>query len=199
MKKHTLLLLLIMIIAISFSACKDDESSPTNNDTTNIPESEFPTTATGGDPRGTYTPNTPAASTKLPAATGGYSFVMSYTKNTGSGTLKLEGASATSGTYTNTNLVLEVEGAAKVMMGSTEILSYPFPSDDPDDEFAPFSSLPPTGTWRVDGNTLIFNDDMEGLGFAVTSKGLFAVHSQAIEYMTIPFGTATISIGLRKQ
>lgn len=194
MKKHTLLLLLIMIIAISFSACKDDESSPTNNDTTNIPESEFPTTATGGDPRGTYTPNTPAASTKLPAAPSGFSYTMSYTKNTGSGTLKLEGTSATSGTYTNTNLKVEVEGVAKVMMGSTQVYSQAFPGENPD-EFNPFNSMPATGTWRADGSMLYFNDDTEGINFTVTSKGLFAVQDIPV----LSFGTATISIGMRKQ
>ncbi len=190
MKKHTLLLLLTMIIAISFSACKDDESSPSTSN--NIPESEFPATATGGDPRGTYTPNTPAASTKLPPSTAAYSFSMNYTKNTGSGTLKLEGTSATSGTYTNTNMKFDVVGEVKITAGGMSS-SYPFPGDDPE-AVDPFSGMPANGTWKVEGNTIFFDDDGEGIDFTVTSKGLFAVQTE-----NIVFGTTTISIGMRKQ
>lgn len=195
MKKHALLLVIAFIMAIGFSACSEDSSAPAdNNNSGNIPESEFPTTATGGDPRGTYTPNTPAASTKLPPPPTGFTFSMTYTKNTGSGTVKLEGSSATSGTYTNTNLVIEIAGIAKVMSGSTEVFSYPFPSSDPN-EFNPFSTMAATGTWRVDGNKLYFNDETEGMDFTVTSKGLFAVHTIPVQ----TFGSAIFSIGMRKQ
>lgn len=198
--KHSILYLCMVMFTISFIACKDDATSSNNNNNNNnngnnIPESEFSYTASGGDPRGTYTPNTPTASAKLPTPPSGYSFAMNYTKNTGSGTLTLEGTSATSGTYTKTNLVLEVEGAANVKLGSTTVYTYPFPSAD---YKIPFADLPNTGTWKVEGNTLFFNGSTTGMNFSTTSKGIFLIHSQEILLNNISYGTATLSVGLRK-
>lgn len=199
--KHSILYLCMVMFTISFIACKDDATSSSNNNNNNnnngnnIPESEFSYTASGGDPRGTYTPNTPTASTKLPTPPTGFSFAMNYTKNTGSGTLTLEGTSATSGTYTKSNLVLEVEGTAKVMSGSTVVFSYPFPTTD---YKVPFADLPNTGTWKVEGTKLYFNDSTQGMDFSTTSKGIFSITTQEIVISSVPYGTATLSVGLRK-
>lgn len=187
MKKHLLVFLSMAFIALAFAACSNDSSSPSPTNS-NIAESEFPTTATGGDPRGTYTPNTPMISMKLPTMPVG-SMTISYTKNTGSGTIVLEGSTATSGTYKSTDFKMEVEGKMKISIPGFPEQEIPFPGTEAPD--IGFDAPKPNGTWRIQNGQLFFDDETEGSGYTVTSKGLFFVNSYTEQGMT---GAATVAL-----
>ncbi len=180
MKKHLLVFLSMAFIALTFAACSNDSSSPSPTNS-NIAESDFPTTATGGDPRGTYTPNTPMVSMKLPTLPVG-SMSISYTKNTGSGTIVFEGATATSGTYKSTDFTMQVEGKMKISFPGFPEQETPFPGDESPD--IGFDAPKPTGTWRVVNGQLFLDDETEGSGYTVNSKGLFFVNSYTESGMT---------------
>ncbi len=191
MKKHLLVFLSLAFIALTFAACSDDSSSPSTNNSSNITESEFPTTATGGDPRGTYTPNTPMISMKLPTMPIG-SMTISYTKNTGSGTITFEGSSATSGTYKSTDFKMEVEGKMNISFPGIPDQEIPFPGEGTPD--VGFDAPKSNGTWRVVNGQLFLDDETEGSGYTVNSKGLFFVNSYTEEGMT-----GSVSVALRKK
>ena len=190
MKKSVAYFLSVMLAVFVLSSCKDDDKSPTsgNNGNSNIPESEFPVTATGGDPRGTYTPNTPAITLKYTPSSEGLALTTTFTKNTGSGSITIQGASATAGTYTLNKMTLDIQGKMKLTNNGQVLGEQPFfPGDVLD-------STKPSGTWKVENGKLIFDNDDEGSSYTVTSKGLFFVSDLDFEEL----GTGTMSMCFRK-
>lgn len=191
MKKSVVYFLSVILAVFVLSSCKDDASSPSsgNNGNSNVPESEFPTTAKGGDPRGTYTPNTPAIVLKYNPSSEDLVLTTTFTKNTGSGSITLQGASATSGTYTLNNMSLDIQGKLKLTRNGQVLGEQPFfPGDVLD-------STKPTGTWKVENGKLIFENEDEGSSYTITSKGLFFVSDLDFESL----GTGTMSMCFRKK
>lgn len=191
MKKQVVLFVLASVFAFIMSSCKDDSTSPApgGGTVTNISESEFPTTATGGDPRGTYTPNTPVISIKYSPASESMTLSTTFTKNTGTGSMTLKGSSATSGTYTVSNMKLDIQGKMRLTRNGEVLAEQPFhPADVLD-------SNKPSGTWKVISGKLYFDDETEGPAYTVTSKGLFFVSDLDFEDL----GTGIMSMAMRKQ
>lgn len=161
--------LALVVAAVALGAC-GDSSGPSDG---NIAESDFPRTATGGDPRGTYSPNTPLfAWFNLPTGVS-----VDMTRNGGSGTIEVAGSSATSGTFTATNMQLDVAGT--ISGGGVTI---PFDFDDLDQG----SLTSGSGTWRViPGNRIEMQpneagEDPDTIGFSVTGRGLFFVTADTV-------------------
>ena len=99
------------------------------------------------------------------------------TRNGGSGTIELAGGSATSGTYTMSNVRIDVAGTI-----SGGGLSIPFDFADLDQDVLTSGN----GTWRVlAGNQIELTpneagEDPDTIGYSVTGSGLFLVSGDTI-------------------
>ena len=169
--RHVRLAVLTLVTsAVALGAC-GDSSGPGNGD--NVSESDFPRTATGGDPRGTYSPNDPLlAWFNLPPAVG-----VNMSRNSGTGTIEVTGSSATSGSFTMSNVQLDVAGT--ISGGGVTI---PFDFSDVDQGLLTSGS----GTWRVLPNNLLEmkpddpTEDPDTVGFSTTGRGLFFVTADTV-------------------
>ncbi|MFN5308911.1 MAG: hypothetical protein ACK5C0_05595 [Candidatus Kapaibacterium sp.] len=170
MKKYLMFIITAAILSLGFTSCKDDTTTaPATKIGDNITESQFPITITAGDPRGTYTPNTPAMKFTFPPIQGS-NIAMTYTKNTGSGTLIIQGATPQSGTYTTNKLQFDIRGYMDFTVPGEPTERIPFPAEG---EESFFEEVQPSGTWQIIGNKIYFDDNTEGAEFTVTDKGLF--------------------------
>lgn len=112
------------------------------------------------------------------------------TANSGSGIIKFEGSSASSGTYSQTNLSLNVKGSFNLsILGTTTPLMLEEIGAGANMGFSKTS-----GTWKVIGNTLSVNDGT-ALPFAVDSKGLYLLSSNTIPGLS---GNFTIILTFKK-
>lgn len=192
MKKYLMFIIAATVLSLGFTSCKDDTmTSPASSGNANITEAQFPTTITAGDPRGTYTPNTPAMKFSIPPVQG-VTIAMTYTKNTGSGTIILQGTSRNSGTYTTNNLQFDIRGYMDITIPEEAPQRIPFPAEG---EGSFFEEVQPTGTWEVIGNKIYFDDNTEGAEFTVTDKGLFMYS----EIETDSEEKGSFFLGLRKK
>jgi len=178
-----LAVLAAVLCATIVGACNDSLASGDGD----IAEADFARTATGGDPRGTYTPNTPLfAWFNLPAG-----FGIDLTRNGGTGTIEFAGSSATSGTYTLTDVQLDIAG-------SMTALGVTIPFD--------FSGMHQSmlgeggGTWTVlSSDRLVLRPNAAGenadtLGYAATTRGLFLVSTDTVA----PGQVTTMVVGFRR-
>ncbi len=167
-KQKNILLSLAALAVMVIAGCSKDSGTnvvvtPDPTKSADIAASAFATSATGGDPRGLYAPNTPLSA--LSAA----GLSATFGTNTGTGTIKLEGSSASAGTYTTNNFSLSIKGVS-INAGALGSFSLP------DTTVARLISIPSTGTWEYSSGKLLFNKQDFG-GIAVTDKALFLIRS----------------------
>ncbi len=157
------------VLIFSLTGCqKNDNPATSSTDPTasaNIAASAFLQTATGGDPRATYAPNSPMleffANPNLPAT-----FQTQIQSQSGSGTITLAGSSASSGTYSTNNLSMFAIGSISATYnGQTFTAPLAFSS----------GILKTNGTWSVISQSKIVMDSQDTLSYAVNDKGLFLI------------------------
>ncbi|MHB1051325.1 MAG: hypothetical protein ACYC09_14700 [Bacteroidota bacterium] len=192
---HAVIFVFSLLVLVG---CKKDETSPTSNtNTVNEPANltleqaiaEISIAQDGADPRGLYYINTPFVTFKTNDTTTGLQY-KSETKNGGSGTIKVEGASAIEGTWTSTNVNVTVDLVLTVTTnGVPEDVQFAPTADD-------LKGLngSNSGTWKVIGDKMVMNtngstEPADTSNFGTTSKGLF----RAIE-----FGNLTVFQILKK-
>lgn len=182
MRKNILFSLLTISIfsAMIMSGCKKDDSSPTSSTTTpTIPndltnEQALAEAQNGAqiDPRGTYYVNSPFLTfiTQNSAVELQYK---SQTSNGGSGTFKMEGSSATEGTWSTTNVSINVDLVLTITMNASSSDQVVKPTAD---DLKGFNGNN-TGTWKTIGDKMIITvngqADADTSDYGVTSKGLF--------------------------
>lgn len=157
-------------VALALAGCGggDDPLDPSSS--ANIALGEFPQASSGGDPRGTFTPNEPlVAFFNLPAG-----FAVDLTRNRGTGTITVSGATAASGTITASGVTFDVAGTIRTPIGNVPL--------DPED-FSTITEGSGTVTWRViAGNRMVVVSSQEPepdtLEYARTPRGLFLIDSE---------------------
>jgi hypothetical protein len=166
------------------TAC-GDSSGPGGGD--GVPADDFPRAATGGDPRGSYTPNAPLlAFFDLPTGV-----EVRLTRNGGSGSLTLAGSSATEGTYTAAGVRLDVAGTVRAFG-----VVVPIDLDD-------FDTSGPVGdgdgTWRaIAGGRLELRgagEPPDTVGYAADGRGLVLVQADTLS----PGEVSTTVIAFRRR
>jgi hypothetical protein len=153
----------------------------------NIPTASMPKTSTGGDIRGNYAINEPFVS--VVSDIQGLTITPMTTANSGTGTMKFEGSSASSGTYTQTNLKPNLQGSINLSILGANI---PISLSELGDAFA-MNVGKTTGTWKVTGNNLSINDGTP-LPYTVDSKGLYLISSAP----AMGLGSITIILAFKK-
>lgn len=174
MKTTSRIIVCILSIIIIYGCSSDSNPTTTSGDPTksaNVGASEFPSSVTSGDPRGFYAPNTPLI--HISGSLLGSPLSYEAQTNTGTGTLKLEGSSATGGTYTGTNLKFDVKGLKLKVTIAGQTVAQDIPT-----ETIAATYQKTSGTWVVDSKGQMILDQKDTLGpYTVNSKGLFFIRT----------------------
>ncbi len=187
MKNYILLLSFIFLFVLTSCKKNDNTSGPSGPSPASSPDistSNFVQTPDGGDPRGTYAPNSPVFNiflNSIPNAT----VIQQYTSDTGGGTIKLSGSSSNNGTYTANNLTINVNGKISIYQGKdSTIIPISFPNA--------FGSG--SGSWSVIAKGVMVLDNADTVQYAVNTKGIF------LQYPVIDNGTnyGTAVLALKK-
>ncbi len=179
-------------------ACNNNTSSTTtpSGPGPDIAVAQFPTSATGGDPRGTWYPNTPLMNVSASNLSSGVTVGVTFTKNTGSGSIVYTGSTPASGTFSTNNL-------AASLVGNTAISALGQTSNIPIME-STVGVLAGSGTWTVSGSNLIqFSSGVakpDTLAFTANSQGLFFVSRQDVGASSggLFTGIITVALALKK-
>lgn len=191
MKKLSIISLFIAALAFINGCNKNTASGPpvhSPTDSPNIALYSYPSTGEGGDPRGYYTPNSPAVDVfTQPVSSASIQYEMKV--NNGSGLVQLSGSS-TSGTYTTTNLNINVYGILTVKQGS---VNYSLPITF-DNIFTKAS-----GKWSIPTQGMMVLDNTDTVQYTATNRGIFFINhikEQDQNDQTTTF--ANVVIGFKK-
>jgi len=194
MKKYILLYLSAIVTVLSILSCGSDSNEPSNYNADDIPETEFACCSMGGDPRGTYSANTPSLISTL-ANSSSFDFSNKFLFNTGIGSITLEGTSKNSGTYTNNTYLPQIRGKAAVLSHGAEIYSLTFPNKNDTGLF-----VHKNGTWKIVNKKIRIDEDInKEYGYSVTSKGIFFHTYNRVFFNKVPMATHNTTLALRKQ
>lgn len=191
MTKQSIISFVILALTIFTGCNKNTTTEPPIHSPTDSPDIALYTyisTPEGGDPRGYYTPNKPAVDVFTePVSSASIQYDMKV--NTGTGFVRLGGTAAT-GTYTTTNLNINVYGILTVKQSS---VNYSLPISF-DNLFTKAS-----GTWSIVSQGLMVLDNTDTVQYAANNRGVFfmkQIREQDVNDQTTTF--ANIVIGFKK-